>query len=152
MDAEALKRAVRFLGYRTRSETEVQRYLLRQGYSTAIAQLTLKKLRALSYVNDEQFARNYARSRAEGHGYGPIKIAQDLKSKGVAEPLIHAVLRETFGGSNEAKKARSCLERHFRHKKLTEPKIARRAAAFLQRRGYSEEVIIDLIMCPVDDI
>jgi SOS response regulatory protein OraA/RecX len=55
------------------------------------------------------------------------------------------VLRETFGGNNERERARLVLEKHFRRETLDDTKILRRAAAFLQRRGYNETVILDLL-------
>jgi len=55
------------------------------------------------------------------------------------------VLRETFGGNNERERARLVLEKHFRRETLDDTKILRLAAAFLQRRGYSETVILDLL-------
>jgi len=55
------------------------------------------------------------------------------------------VLRETFGGNNERDRARQALEKQFRRERLDDPKTLRRAAAFLQRRGYSETVILDLL-------
>jgi SOS response regulatory protein OraA/RecX len=54
-------------------------------------------------------------------------------------------LRETFGGNNERERARLVLEKRFRRETLDDTKILRRAAAFLQRRGYSETVILDLL-------
>jgi SOS response regulatory protein OraA/RecX len=55
------------------------------------------------------------------------------------------VLRETFGGNNERERARLVLEKHFRRETLDDTKILRRGAAFLQRRGYNETVILDLL-------
>ena len=55
-----------------------------------------EKLRSLHYLNDETFARGWALGRAQGRGYGPKRIEQELKSKGIAQSLIRDVLRETF--------------------------------------------------------
>jgi regulatory protein len=148
---EALGKALRFLGYRPRSEAEVMSYLVRRGYSKAVTEGTLEKLRSFNYLNDESFARDWARSRSEGQGYGPKRIERELGTKGIAETLIRTVVRETFGLGSEAEKARSLLEKNFKNKNLDDPRILRRAAAFLQRHGYSHSVIFDLLRVPIED-
>ena len=105
----------------------------------------MRKLRASRYAGDESFARDWTRSRVEGRGYGPLRIRQDLRNKGVDESLILDILRETFGAGHESKRARQALDKQFRREKLDDPRVLRRAAAFLQRRGYSETVIIDVL-------
>jgi regulatory protein len=111
----------------------------------------LEKLRSLNYLNDETFARNWARSRAETRGYGPRRIEQELRTKGIVEPLIREVLGASFGQVDERKKAKSLLEKRFKSKQFDDPKMLRRAAGFLQRRGYSSKVIGDLLKHPLED-
>ena len=130
---------------RARSEAEITEHLRRKGYSPALATLTLRKLRASRYAGDESFARDWTRLRVDGRGYGPLRIQQDLRDKGVDESLILDILKETFGAGHESERARQALEKQFRREKLDDPRVLRRAAAFLQRRGYSETVIIDVL-------
>lgn len=111
----------------------------------------MEKLRSLNYLNDETFARNWARSRAETRGYGPNRIEQELRTKGIAPALIRDVVGETFGQVDEWKKAKSLLEKRFKSKQFDDPKMLRRAAGFLQRRGYSSKVIFDLLKPLGDD-
>jgi regulatory protein len=148
---DALQRGLRFLSYRPRSEAEVLNYLIGRGYSHAVAENVVEKLRSLNYVKDENFARNWARSRFETRGYGPKRIEQELRTKGVEPSLIREVLRETFAQHGETKKAKILLAKRFQNKKFDDPKMVRRAIAFLQRRGYSNKVIFDLLKYPVEN-
>jgi regulatory protein len=148
---EALPRALRFLGYRPRSEAELRNFLVQRGFSTAITERTLEKLCSLNYLNDEAFARNWARSRAETRGYGPKRIEQELRTKGIGQALIREVMRETFGQVDESARANSLLEKRFKSKQFDDPKMVRRAVGFLQRRGYSSKVIFDLLKYPLED-
>lgn len=125
--------------------------MVEKGYSIGIAEGILQKLRSLNYLNDEAFARNWARSRAETRGYGPKRIEQELKTKRVAQALIREVVRETFGEVDESARAKTLLEKHFRSQRLDNPKMLRRAAGFLERRGYSRQVIFDLLDHALDD-
>jgi regulatory protein len=145
MQEEALQRALRFLGYRPRSEAEVRGYLGRWAYSKVATEKTLEKLRAFNYINDEAFARNWASARATARGYGPRRIHQELRKKGVSDALIREVMREIFDPGEEIEKAKALLEKRFKNKQLGDPKMLRRAAGFLERRGYSSEVIFDLL-------
>jgi regulatory protein len=142
---EALHTALRFLARRARSEAEISEHLTRKGFSRPVADQSLEKLRRMRYAGDERFAADWARSRAHGRGYGPHRIRQELRTKGIDEPLISAVLREAFAGNAEARQARSILEKRFGREKPKDPKSLRRAAAFLKRRGYSETVIMNLL-------
>ena len=61
-------------------------------------------------------------------------------------------MRETFNQVEEREQARSLLEKRFKNKQLGDPKMLRRAAGFLERRGYSSQVIFDLLKhSDVDD-
>ncbi len=111
----------------------------------------MEKLCSLNYLNDETFARNWARSRAEARGYGPKRIEQELRTKGIAPALIREVVGETFAQVDEWKKAKSLLEKRFKGQQFDDPKMLRRAAGFLQRRGYSNKVIFDLLKQPLED-
>jgi regulatory protein len=120
-------------------------YLIRRAYSKAATERTLEKLRALNYINDEVFARNWASGRAAAGGYGPRRIHEELRKKGVGDALIREVVREICDPGEEMEKAKALLEKRFKNKQLGDPKMLRRAAAFLERRGYSTQVIFDLL-------
>jgi regulatory protein len=145
---DALECALRFLSYRSRSAAEVHDHLRSRGYSAAATAATLEKLHALSYLNDESFARNWAAARLMTRGYGPKRIEQELRSKGIRDSLIRDVLREICDPQAEADRARSLLEKKFGGQNLADLKAVRRAAGFLERRGYSPEVIFTLLKYP----
>ena len=142
---DAFQRALRFLGYRSRSEAELSGHLTRRGYSSAVVAQTVEKLRSLNYLNDETFARDWARSRARSRGYGPNKIAMELRAKGIAPTLLRQAMSQLSTEMDEAANARSVLAKKFKGQNLKEAKTQARAAAFLRRRGYRGDVIYDLL-------
>lgn len=143
--------ALKFLSYRARSEKEVGKKLVQLGFSEKTVAATIDKLRALHYLNDETFAREWARGRAEGRGYGPLRIERELRQKGIERSMIHEVVREAFGQGEGKDKARALLEKRFHGKDLGDRKILSRAVAFLQRRGYSSSMIAELVKQPLGD-
>lgn len=148
---EALKRAIKFLSYRARSEAEVRSKLAQSGFSPKIIEPTLEKLRSLKLLDDEAFARSFAEARIEDRGYGPLRVERELRQKGVAKALVGRLLEETFARSGGKERARALLERRFRGKDLSDAKNLRRAVGFLRRRGYRDAVIGEILRQPLDD-
>lgn len=111
----------------------------------------IEKLRISHYLDDEVFARSWALARAQNNGYGPKRIDQELRSKGIGQSLIREALRETFDQVDEAERAKRLLTKRFKNEDLAEPKVLRRAAVFLQRRGYGGKVIFDLLRYPIEE-
>lgn len=117
----------------------------------AAVESAVGRLRSLKYVNDEVFARDWALARAQGTGYGPSRIDQELRSKGISQSLIRDTLRETFDQVDEAGRAKRLLVKRFAGAALKESKTRNRAVAFLQRRGYSSKVIFDLLGYSIEE-
>lgn len=90
-------------------------------------------------------------SRAANRNYGPKRIERELRDKGVDQSLVREVIGATFARGNEEKNARNLLEKKFRGVDLNDPKILRRAGAFLERRGYSSQVIFNLMRRRAED-
>jgi regulatory protein len=142
---------LRYLSYRPRSESEVRNYLRLRHYPPDAVENVLAKLLALKYLNDESFARDWALSRAQNQGYGPKRIEQELRAKGIDQTTTHEIVRETFQEEDEETCAKRLLTRRFKGQNLKNAQVMRRAAAFLQRRGYGSKVIFDLLRLSIDE-
>lgn len=142
---EALKRAFRFLAYRARSEAEVRAKLTQWGFPEKSIKGALKRLRSLSVLNDEDFARGWTLARAKARGYGPRRIESQLLQKGISKSLIRLILQEAFDEQGEKRRARELLEKNFKGKDLSNVRVLRRAGDFLHRRGYHASVITELL-------
>lgn len=62
--------------------------------------------------------------------------------------MIRQVIQETLDHCDEKTQAKKLLAKRFTNENIRDLKTLHRAAAFLQRRGYSSEVIADLLRCP----
>ena len=143
----AFNRAVKFLRYRARSEAEIRAKLSQLKFSQPAIETALQRLVSLHLLNDDSFARNWALTRIEQRGYGPLRVARELQQKGIPKSLINQITAESFGGAdaNVTERARNLLEKRFRGRDLHDPKNLRRAAAFLERQGYPSSVIAELL-------
>ena len=129
------------LARREHSALELERKLgVRDIGRGAIAEI-ISQMQREGLQSDRRFTDSYIHSRIE-KGYGPSRIAHELKEKGISDDLIEELL-----SAREADWP-ACISR-VREKKfgLTRPgnfRVQARQARFLQYRGFSSEQIRDL--------
>ena len=99
----------------------------------AAIEAVLDLLLSKKQQSDERFAEERARSLSRK--YGPAKIRQDLKARGIADDIVDRISTE-----GEAERAGAILRRKYREPANTREERAKRAR-FLQGRGFSYEVI-----------
>ena len=143
--------ALRYLSYRPRSELEVANYLRQKGCAPQVSTAVIAKLRSLNYLDDLSFAQIWARSRIETRGYGPRRVEQELRLKGIDAGVIQEALQQSLQHTSEQESARKLLSKRFTAAGLQDSKAQRRAVALLQRRGFSSNVIFDLLKYRIDE-
>ena len=141
---EAFDRATAALGRRARSAHELERWLLQRGFDRADVTDALQRLTELGAIDDSQFARAFARSRALGKGMSRRRLAQELARRGVDRPMADAAIAEVL--EEESVDERALLEQAARKKLAVlqgqEPEVVkRRLYGYLVRRGYAAEDI-----------
>ena len=138
--------ALKQLANRARSSDEIRRALARQGYGRDEVAAVLARLTACRYLDDADFARTWVTTRARRSSIGPARLTRELQAKGIADPLIAAALRALAEEWNTTEGANEAVRRKLPSLRGLPPAVARRRlAAFLERRGYSPDVI--LAMC-----
>ncbi|TCJ16622.1 hypothetical protein E0L93_07715 [Rubrobacter taiwanensis] len=135
--ALALRRAMDFLSYHTRSEGEVRARLRRFGHAERAIERSVARLRELDYLNDREFARALVRRRAGE--WGRRRLHAELRKRGVPEETAAAAIEEQLGGRPELEDARNLAKNKYNTEERSESQ-ARRVYQFLARRGYSAEV------------
>jgi len=85
--AEALKYAYKLLGKSSYTKFEVKEKLRKRHYPNEIIEEVIKKLLDFNYLNDEQYVKEFAQLM-ESKGYGPKRIEDTLKKKGVNYKLL----------------------------------------------------------------
>lgn len=130
---ELRARALRLLARREHSRAELARKLAAHAESPAAVDLLLDALSLKGQLSDERFAE--ARTHRLARKFGPARIRQDLKARGIAADVI---AKTSFG--DELERARDILGRKFKASAATREDYARRAR-FLQGRGFSHDTI-----------
>ena len=94
----------------------------------------------LGLIDDESYAERYAGELFERKKYGPLRVRQELRRKGIEPELIDELLEEYDNPDAFTERIREVLERRYPGWQEDE-KIKRRAFSALQRMGYSYEHI-----------
>jgi regulatory protein len=135
--------ALKQLAIRARSVEEIRRSLARRGYGQDEIAAVLARLTASGYVDDADLARTWVATRARRGAMGPARLARELRDKGIADTEIAAALRASAEEWDVAEAAAAAVRRKLPSLQGLPPAVARRRlAAFLERRGFSAEVIL----------
>ncbi|NTU71927.1 MAG: regulatory protein RecX [Coriobacteriia bacterium] len=136
----ARERALRLLGYREHSAHELLAKLLDTGYPRHIAQSVADRFVEVSLIDDERFAEAWVRSRVSA-GYGPRRIARELKLKGISDALIETALAESQPHEHEVEQACVALRGRRATNKREREKLIRR----LVTRGFSLATALEAV-------
>jgi regulatory protein len=138
--------AYRYLTIRPRSRHEVEQKLRDREFPPAIVASVLSHLEQLGYLNDEEFARQWATSRVRMRGFGRRRIEQELRNKGVSPSIIKATIAALLEEAPEVEVARKEAEKKLRTLSRFEREVRRRRiAGHLERKGFPMDVIIPIV-------
>ncbi len=141
----AIDRAVLLLSYRSRSIYEVHDRLKKAGFEPDIIDEAVAKLKDLGYLDDNAFTQAWTKNRMDSKLYGPKRIKQELRLKGVPDEIISKKLEENSTLEDEYKHALQLAKSKLpSYKSLDKTQLFRRLSQFLIRRGYTSSVVYDV--------
>ena len=129
---------LRLQSFREHSEKELVQKCVARGFDASSVQLVLDELREMGLQSNVRYTESLLYSR-QRKGFGPVRIAADLRSKGIEDDLIQQVLAlsdETWQVLLER-----VIAKKFQGKIATEPKEKAKQLRYLQSRGFSAEQI-----------
>ena len=144
---QAYQAAVRLLAARARSVQEVIQRLRRKGLRPDAVDRAVGRLESSGVLDDREFARGFARSRAE-RGYGRGRILADLSAKGIERRVAERAVDEVLDEGEDDRLAR--IERLARKRagqlEGLAPEVKfRRLVGYLARRGHGGAEVFHLI-------
>lgn len=146
--SSAYNKALVLLMRREQSQRELREKLARSGYSEAESSEAIEALIEQEYQSDTRFSELLARSRA-ANGYGPRRIAAELKSHGVGDAGIAAAISQLECDWSDL--ARQQLLRHYGRKPAADVKERSKRAGFLLRRGFDASTVAALTRAEIGD-
>ncbi|MCX6740811.1 MAG: RecX family transcriptional regulator [Candidatus Parcubacteria bacterium] len=140
---KALQKCFLLLGLRPRSEKELRDKLKAKQFNLKIIDQTIKKVEELGYLNDAEFARAFIEMKKSK---GKIAIRLELRRKGVDEEIIKDGLEKYYPADEEMESALNLAQKKLRtYKKLPPFKIKQKLSQYLAGRGFSWDIIKDVL-------
>lgn len=133
--------ALKFLSYRMRAEKEIRDYLIKKEFSEEIAGIVIEKLKKYQYVNDQEFAKSFVRSRIINSIKGPLLIRQELQQKGISEANIQEGLKE-FPEETQMDIALQFAEKNAKQNKtMSHNQMKQKVGQALLAKGFSGHIV-----------
>ncbi|MCL6611932.1 MAG: RecX family transcriptional regulator [Peptococcaceae bacterium] len=142
---KARKAAYRILTYRARTEYEISEKLLRKGFDRETINQVIASLRDYRLLDDQAYAERFV---AEKRSLPRAVVSGKLRSLGVKESVIQKVLE---GVDPEAEFRIALSLALNRKKRRGDGYPIESMAAFLKRRGFSQEAV-DRVCTYLDDM
>ena len=134
--------AYRLLTYRPRSRAELIGKLKDKGFDGTVIEAVLADLERYGYVNDRQFAEQWAAGRLRLRGFGRRRVERELRDKGIERDIIAETLASVCNDDIEMRTARASAEKKLKIlRSFDRETCRRRLAAFLERKGFSYDII-----------
>jgi regulatory protein len=146
-EAEALAtydRALNLLAVQARSSRDLKRRLVQKGEPAAYVERAIERLTAVGLLDDAQFARQLARSKAVGQGASKRRVQQEMFKRGVARDVADEAITEVFEEEqvDESESAEAAARKKLRTLTGADDETRRRRLyGFLARRGYGPDAI-----------
>jgi len=112
MIQEAMKKALKYLSVRLRSEYEMRQYLQQKGYNEDIIEEVIRQLKTYSYIDDYAYAGAFVRDKVNFNPCGSKKIYMELKKRGVSNLCINQALAENLPAETEVELAKKVLAKY----------------------------------------
>ncbi len=132
---------LRYLAYRARTSKEAYTYLQKKGFPEQVISETINDLQDLGYLNDRTFTRDFIGYR-KGKSFGPRKIRYELLNKGLEKKEVDHLLKSDLGEEEELQTIKALLLKRIPEGGLTDQRWLAKQAAYLQRRGFRDHLII----------
>lgn len=144
--AQALQNVKQFCAYQDRSHSEVKDRLYSFGLNTPEVDMIISELIQEDYLNEERFARSFARGKFRMKQWGRVKIKYELKQRQVSEYCIRKGLIEIDDAEYE-KTLNNLLEQKSRLLK-SEKNIfvkKRKLLDYLLQKGFERDLVMGVI-------
>jgi regulatory protein len=142
---EALLKLMNYCVYQDRCHQEVENKLKDlEMYEDAQAYI-ISKLIEEDFLNEERFARSYARGKFRIKKYGRVRIKRELKAKGISAYNLNAAMSE-IEEDDYFNTLRALAEQKLKTiKEPNEYKKRQKLYQYLTYKGYESELIYDVI-------
>jgi len=134
---KALKYALKILGYRDRSMSEMRQKLIGKGFPEQVVERTLAYLEAKAFIDDRRLAELLKRDAVERRHFGAQGVRGYLLRRGIAKDVADVIAETDNGYLDVAMQFAEKKLRSMGH--LDGVTIKRRLWGLLARRGFTPD-------------
>jgi regulatory protein len=128
-----------------KTRAQLAQAMRKRGVPEDAANSVLDRFEEVGLVDDAAFANAWVTSRQAGRGLAPRALGNELRQRGVPEPLIADAVGRVDSGDVEAT-ARELVTRRARATAGMPTAVRmRRLVALLNRKGYSSELAVRVV-------
>ncbi len=131
----ALDKALNFISRSQKTKKQVEDYLESKGYLKKTIEAVLDKMSAYKFVNDQNYAKDYAKSASKNKGKRLISL--ELKRKGVSIDDMSEALND-IDGETETEAATKIAEKYLKNKEKTRENAVK-CYKYLLSKGFDYE-------------
>lgn len=133
------------LKFRPRSEKEIYQRLKNKKFNEEIISDTIAFLKEKEFIDDNYFAKVWIQSRIK-RPLGLKRLRAELKVKGVDKEIIDSQIDQIKNDYAEEDIVKAIAKAKISKLKGVEPlKAKRRILDYLLRRGFSADVVFDVV-------
>ena len=136
---QAQNTALHYIGYKMRTEQEVRKKLFEKEYTEYIIERVINFLIKYQYIDDMKYSESYIKQRLQYNPKGIYVLKMELKQRGVKQNIIDRAVENM--NIDELSDAIKLLQKKCFYLDDIDEKNKKRLFAFLQRRGYSYDII-----------
>ncbi|MBZ0199760.1 MAG: RecX family transcriptional regulator [Ignavibacteriaceae bacterium] len=136
------QRAYKLLARRLHSEYELRQKLKQKDYSKHLIDKVIDELLDKKYLNDAEFANQYAAENIKNKLWGEKKLTAELMRRGISKNNIYDVVADKFPQGNDIDNADKLAEKKYKqlsYKNFERLKLMQKIIAFLLGKGYDYE-------------
>ncbi|MFH1080794.1 MAG: RecX family transcriptional regulator [Pseudomonadota bacterium] len=150
---KGLRKAYRLLAARARSEKELRARLKEAKFDRQAVDRIIARLYELSYLDDEAFARQWARRLAIDKLSGNRRIEISLQEKGVDRAICERILAEIRQEVPEREAIRQIIRKKLKGRALDRHDVRekRSLVQYLLGRGFTPDLIYEMIQEAQED-
>jgi regulatory protein len=134
--------AVKLLARREHSVKEIRQKLAQREFDDTEIEQTIAELKQGGWISDERFTEAYIRMR-QARGFGPVRIAIELRERGVDEALVDQYLDP--GAPAWLESLREQYDKKYAAKPIADYNDKAKRIRFLQYRGFTLDAIHDVL-------
>jgi regulatory protein len=148
---EARGKLETYCSYQERCVWELRRKLFEKGIQGQAVDTILAELEASGFVDEERFARSYARGKFRIKRWGKGRISQELKLRQINSALIQLGLSEIDGEEYFATLEREAEKKWEKTKEKDAYKKKYLVAHYLMSKGFEQDLIQEALSALVSN-